>query len=143
MAMRFRRGPKASLEVAVSWAVAAPAAHFGRQLGCSVGRMSYAIGGGAVAVADVAVASGKDVEVAEALVGDYVGHMAAAVADKINELSEVAYLIARSIAHGGEKSARRGSCRFPIVAVRTVRAAEGQLSEVVRQNIHCGSLQVV
>ena len=132
MAMRFRRGPKASLEVAVSWAVAAPAAHFGRQLGCSVGRMSYAIGGGAVAVADVAVASGKDVEVAEALVGDYVGHMAAAVADKMDELSEVAYLIARSIGRGREISVRQGSCHSPIVAAHIVRAAGGQVSEVDR-----------
>ena len=100
MAMRFRRGPKASLEAAVSWFVAVPAAHFGRQVGYSVGRMSCATDGDAVTVADVVGASGKDVEVAEALVGDYVGHMAAAVADKINELSEVAYLIARSIGRG-------------------------------------------
>lgn len=143
MVVRFRRGPKASQEAAVSLVVAARAAHFGRQAGGSVGRMSCAIDGVAVAFADGAVASGKDVEPGDVLVDDYVVHMAATVAGMADETSEVAYLIARSIAHGGEKSARRGSCRFPIVAVRTVRAAEGQVSEVVRQNIHCGSLQIV
>lgn len=102
MVVRFRRGPKASQEAAVSLVVAARAAHFGRQAGGSVGRMSCAIDGVAVAFADGAVASGKDVEPGDVLVDDYVVHMAATVAGMADETSEVAYLIARSIAHGGE-----------------------------------------
>lgn len=143
MVMQFRRGPKASLEVAVSWAVAAPAAHFGRHVDCSVGRMSYATDGDAVAVADVVVASGKDVEVVEALVGDYIVHMAAAVADTTDGMSEVACSIARLTGRGQEISVRQDSCHSPIVAAHIVRAAEGQVSEVDRQNIRYGILQVV
>jgi hypothetical protein len=94
--------------------------------------MNYAIDGDAVAVADVVVASGKGVEAVEALVGNYVGHMAVAVADKMDELSEVAYLIARSIGRGREISVRQGSCHSPIVAAHIVRAAGGQVSEVDR-----------
>lgn len=143
MAMRFRRGPKASLEAAVSWVVAAPAAHFGRQVGHSVGRMSCAIDGDAVTVADVAGASGKDVGVVEALVGDYVVHMTAAVADEMDELSGVACLVARSTGRGREILVRQDSRHSLIVAAHIVRVAEGQVSEDDRQNIHYGILQVV
>ena len=58
--------------------------------------------------------------------------MAAAVADKMDELSEVAYLIACSIGRGREISVRQGSCHSPIVAAHIVRAAGGQVSEVDR-----------
>ena len=61
--------------MAVSWAVAARAAHFGRQVAGSVERMSCVIDGDAVAAADVEVANSKDVEAGEALVDSYVVHM--------------------------------------------------------------------
>ena len=143
MATRFRRGPKASQEAAVSWAVAAIAAQFGRQSDCSVSRMSYEIDGYAVAIADVVSVSNKDVEVGCVLVDDYVVHMAAALADKMDKMSEVACLIARSIGHRREISARQDSCRSLVVAAHTLHVAEVQVSEVVRENIHCGGLQVV
>jgi len=55
--------------------------------------------------------------------------------------------MACSIAHlterGRERSAKQDSCRFLTVAARTVRAAEGQVAEVVRQNSHSDMSQVV
>ena len=92
---------------------------------------------------NVVVASGEGGEAVEALVGNYVGHMAVVVADKIDELSGLACLIARSIGRGREISVRQDSCHSLIVAAHIVHVAERQVSEAGRQNIDYGILQVV
>jgi len=88
MVMRFRRGPKASQEVAVSWAVVALVAHYESQTEHFVGRMSFATGVNAVVAADIAVASGKAVVVVVAApVGGYFVHMPGDVAGRMDGTS--------------------------------------------------------
>lgn len=143
MVMQFRRGPKVSQAAAVSWAVAARAAHFGRQAGCFAERMSCATDGYAVLAADVAAANGKGVEVAVALVDGCAVRIPEVETDRTDAIVEVACPVARLVEHGLETSATQDSCRSLIVAARTVRAAEGQVAEVARQDNHFGIPQVV
>jgi hypothetical protein len=131
MVMQSRRGPKVSQEVAVSWAVVAHVAHFGSQTARFVGGMNCATDGDAAVVADIAVASGK-VVAAVGLVGDHFVHMPGAVADNMYEACEVACWIAHSTEYVREISARQDSYHCLAVAVRIVRAAEGQVTEVAR-----------
>jgi hypothetical protein len=144
MVMQFRRDPKASQEAAVSWAVVALVAHFGSQTGRFVGRMSCATDAGAAVAAGIAVANGKIVvALVAALAGDYIVHMPGDVAGRMVGTSEMACSIAHLTEHGREISAKQDSSRSLIVAARTVRVAEGQVTEVVRQNNHSDIPQVV
>lgn len=143
MVMRSRRGPKASQEAAVSWAVAAHAARVGTQAGCSVVRMSYAADGNAVGAAGVAAANGMVVEAAVALVDGYAVHMPGAATGRMGGTAEAACSIAHLIEYELGTSAKQDFCHFLIVVVRIVRAAEGQAVEVARQNNHSGIPQFV
>lgn len=143
MVMQFRKGPKVSQEAAVSWAVAARAAHFEKQAGCFVVRMCCVIDVNAVAAADVAAANGKGVEVAVALVDGCAVHTPGAVTGKTDAIVEAVFPVAHLIEHGLATSAKQDSCHSLNVAARTVRAAVGQAAEVAQQNDHSGIPQVV
>ena len=109
-----------------------------------MGRMSFATDVNAAVAADLAVANGKAVVVVvAALVGGYVVRMPGDVAGRMDGTSEMACSIAHLTERGREISVKRDSCHFLTVAVRTVRAAEGQVVEVVRQNDHSDMSQVV
>jgi hypothetical protein len=141
--MQFRRDLTASQEAAVSWAVAAHAARVGGQAGYFVVRMSCATDGNAVAAADVAAANDMGVEAVVALVDGYAVHIPGAATGRTDEAVEAAYSVAHLIEYELGTSAKQDSCHFLIVVARIVRAAEGQVVEVVRQNNHCGIPQPV
>lgn len=128
--MRLRRDPKVSQEAAVSWAVAAGVAHFGKQAGYVGVRMNCVTGVNAVAAADVAAANGKRVGSAVALADGCAVHMPGFAGGRTNAMAEAAFPVAHLIEHVPATSAKQDSCHSLIVAARTVRAAEGQVAEV-------------
>ena len=143
MVTRSQRDPKASQEAVVSWAVAAHAVHSGKEADGSVERMSCAVDGVAVAAADAAVANCTDAGAGEVLVDGYVVRMLGAATGGMDETPEAAYSIVHLIEHELVTSAKQDSCHSMIVAVRTVRAAEGQVAEADRWDTHCDIPQAV
>ena len=93
---------------------------------------------------DIAVACGKAVVAELALVDIVVVHKAVAAANgMMDETSGMAYSVAQLFEHARGIWVKQDFCRFLIVADRTVRAAEGQVVEAVRQDIRSDFPQVV
>jgi hypothetical protein len=143
MVKQFRMGPKASLAVAVSWAVVVHTA----QAGDSVAHMTFATGEDAVLsaeVAGVAAATRKVVAAELAPVDGRCVRMIVVATGKTEEASGVVYSIARMYERERARLVKRDSCRCYIVAARTVHAAaEQEEEEAARGSIRSDTRQAV
>jgi hypothetical protein len=144
MAKQFRMGPKASLAVAVSWAVVAHVA----QAGDSVAHMNFATGEVDVPSAEIAgIAAANCTIVVEELarVDGCRVRMIVVATGKMEEASGVVCSIVQTRERERERArlAKRDSCRCYIVAARTVHAAAEPAEEAVRGNVRSDVRQAV
>jgi hypothetical protein len=126
--------PKASLAVAVSWAVVAQAGYF-------VAHIDFAPDGDAVQsveVAGIAVADRVVVGAELVLVDGRCVRMIVVATGKMEEASVVVYSAVRMCERERARLARRDSCRCYIVAARTVHAAAELAEEAVRGSARSG-----
>jgi hypothetical protein len=144
MVKQFRTDPKASLAVAVSWAVVVLAA----QAGDSVAHMNFATGEDAVLsaeIAGVAAATRKIVAAELALVDGRCVRMIVVATGKTEEASGVVCSIVQMYERERARLVKRDSCRCYIAAARTVHAVAEQEEEeeAARGSIRSDTRQAV